>query len=320
MNRMMGDLLLDDFRRATTKQGDFSLSAANNFLANRQDILSLFPEQAQRINAAIQAKNAQIAAEGIINPQKSAAGVVLGATPGREVNRLFASNRAAQATDEVMKMLTGDSKAAQEAVAGFRQSVVDEIMGQATGTNGLVSGARLGEVLKNDNVKKVIMRALTKEQRSRLAQIQNTAGRLDQIRAAAPSPEGLVGETEPMLVEFARRFASAALGRRVAAATGSTGTVQIPGMFVSFSNRLVDRGLDPARELIKSAILSPSDDLLRNLLSRKVRVKFDDPEYQVMRAWMLSSAYEHGIDINDLLAEEQQGRSNQGLVEPEPPL
>jgi len=205
-------------------------------------------------------------------------------------------------------------------MGGFRQSLVDSLINEATSSRGIVGGSALKTILDNPRTKAQLMEGLTADQRRRLNQFRNDALQRERIEEARPSAAGLIRANDPLWAQIASRVGFAELGRRVSRGMGG-GTIQTPGIFVSLGNTLRDRGLDPARGIVRDAILG-DEELLKALLSKEV-IKVDSPQYNKIYAWFLNTGTQAmGTQFGELAEKLREEEKKQGstLQDPEPPL
>lgn len=308
MRQVMSEFLLDEFRRQAIPNGEFSPRRARTYLTQRQDLLEMFPEVRQGVERAIQAGDAAAAGVRRYSPSQSAVGIVLGAPPGKEARRLFNSPEGATAARATMDMLADNP----QATLGFQQGVIDELLRDVFSVD-VIRGRALGRKMDDPNVRRVLDQVLTDEQRGRLRQLRATAERLDAVREARPRDAIVLEET--MLGEFARRFSAAGAARAIGQRAGVGGTVQIPQAAVKLSERLLDAGLDPARTLIRKAVLE-DDELLKELLSRRTSLSRDDKAWQLLNIYAQKAAVDYNIDISDGLREDAQEDERSGRERP----
>lgn len=328
--KMAGDLVLDDFKYTAISGGEFSLAKAQGFVNRNRNLLET-PEMAPvkaRIQEAIDKQDAYLATAEVLDPAKSAVGVWLKketsmqGSPETQLRRIRNSTNPGKATRQIMGQIEQipDPAARAMVMGGFRQSLVDSIINEATTRGGIVQGSSLKTILDNPRTKAQITEGLTADQRRRLNQWRNDALQLERIREAPPSAAGLIRANDPLWAQIASRVGFAELGRRVSRGMGG-GTIQTPGIFVSLGNTLRDRGLDPARGIVRDAVLG-DEELLRALLSKEV-IKVDSPQYNKIYAWFLNTGTEAmGPQFGELAERLREEERNQGstLRDPEPPL
>lgn len=305
MKQHMESFLTDEFLRTAKKGGAIDTRAAARYLQRRQDVLRRFPELRQRLVQATESGEALVAAEAMRDPKQSAAALVIGASPGNEMDRLIGQTNPREGARELMTIL--DEDITGRAKQGMRSAIADWVLERSTSRfqadvsdRAFLSGRRMRELLEDPSVKQVIDEVMTPEQRDRLRKISNTATALDISRRSEASPEGIIGDREALLVGMLRRFGAAATGRAAGRAAGAGGTVQIPGQFVQLSEQLVNRGLDPARKLIMDAVMSPDDALMRTLLMETpLTARRQELANQTLQAWSAAVAADLGMELQE---------------------
>lgn len=298
MRGHISDYLKDEFLKATQKSGDFNKAQAMSYMNLRKDVLDKLPETRKALQSAIDAQDAKLVAQSITSRKQSAAAIVLNAAPGREIKALKGSTNLAKAMGETKALL--DSDTSGKALAGFRRAIVEDLY-DAAKTNvrdanqqTFFDGAVLREAINDPQMRKIMGQFLDKGQIKRLKRIANTASNAQGGRLAAKNVEGIMTDTEGMVVQAGRNIAAAAAGRWFGDLIGSRGTVQIPAIAVKLGNRLHAAGQDPARTLLVDAIMSQDDKLLRAIMVPTVSEQFFKAQ---MRSWVLASAAEHGINL-----------------------
>jgi hypothetical protein len=328
--KMAGDLVLNDFKHTAISGGDFSLAKAQGFVNRNRNLLDT-PEMAPvkaRIQEAINKQDAYLATAEVLDPAKSAVGVWLKketsmqGSPETGLRRIRNSPNPGRATRQIVEEIQKipDPAARTMVMGGFRQSLVDSVINEATSSRGIVGGSALKTVLDNPRTKAQLMEGLTADQRRRLNQFRNDALQRERIEEARPSAAGLIRANDPLWAQIASRVGFAELGRRVSRGMGG-GTIQTPGIFVSLGNTLRDRGLDPARGIVRDAILG-DEELLKALLSKEV-IKVDSPQYNKIYAWFLNTGTQAmGPQFGELAEKLREEEKKQGstLQDPEPPL
>jgi len=306
MKSHVEDFLSGEFMRAVRKDysGDFNVKAAAAWMKRRQDVVDRFPELKARLAEAIKAGDTLLVAQGLRNPQTSPAAIILKAPLGEEISRLVRLPKPGTAARDMMGMLAEDTTG--DAVKSMRVGLADWILQKASSPTvdvqhtQILSGRLLAKTLNDPGVAEVARQILTAEQRARLQTVLNTAQRMDAARTAAPSLEGVIGDTEGLVLETGRRILAAGLFRNIAKKLHMGGIIQIPAMGVSFSNTLQSRGLDPARMILLDAIMSTDDKLLKSLLENPaLGSKKAAENAQRLNAWMFATAAEYGISLTE---------------------
>ena len=160
----------------------------------------------------------------------------------------------------------------------------------------VVHGKELGRVLADKNVAAVVKEFLTPDQVSRLNRIKNTALRYQ--RTIGGSLEGVMGDSEGMIVNVVRRVSAAAVGHRVAQVTGG-GPIQTTSLVIGFSDKLRKLGVDPARKLMVDAVTAPDDTLYKALLAQAPSQEAAKAHARRLHAWMLAVAADYGISLTE---------------------
>lgn len=298
------DFLSDEFLRVTQRNGDFNAAAAQRYLSDRQDVLARFPELRRKFERALAVGSEAVVAKDILNPQVSAAAVVLKSPPGQEIDKLVRSPKPGESALEVKRLLETDETG--RALPGMRQAFSEWLIGksskQALDANDtpFISGADIQDLMTHPGVKQVMDVLFTPTQMKRWEQIKNTALRIDRARKANEAAEGIIGDREGIVVEAARRIAAAATFRHIGAAIGSPNTVQIPSIGVKLSERMRQLGIDPARKLIIDAVTAPDDTLLRALLTAPTAQKSVLKQAQNrINAWVWTNYIQYGKEMTE---------------------
>lgn len=268
------------------------------------------------MEAAVNSGNALKLAEGLKKPSQSPAAVVLGAPPGKEMNRIVSSADPRAAAKDLVQKLSSDQT--ERALPAMRRAAVDWLMDASSsrtvldsGENPVILGNKLNSALNDPATMGALGEILTPDQIARLKTVRNSALRV-QTAQRADASEGVLNDFEGMVSEAIRRVLAAGLGRNVGRQAGMGGTVQIPGQFVKFSDRLRDAGLDPARKLVIDAVMSEDDKLLKSLLLLPEGKPLSRMATDQINAWVYATAYQYGLPLDS----DESG--HQGEISPQP--
>ena len=302
------DYVADLFFQASRLGTDFNPAAAQRFVRSHKELLQEFPELLSRMEAAIQAGNAHGVAKMMKNPSVSLASVILGKTPRNAMESIIVSPSPRESVKAIIKELETDPTG--KALPGFQKGVLQWAMyrssSQSLDSNEMpiLLGSKMKGLLDNPNIQPALKEALTPAQYSGFVTATNTALKAEIGKKAQPLADVVPG-MEGMIAETVRKVMAAAVGRRAGRAVGAGGTVQIPGQFVAFSNRMTDAGLNPARVLLIEAILSEDPRLIKSLiLLPKNDAGFKRLEKH-LNAWMVSAMQKYAMSAT-VDQEEQQ--------------
>jgi hypothetical protein len=301
MRLAMEDFLIDEFFLSSRLGNDFNPQQAARYLRSRKEVLELFPGLRSRMEAAVNSGNAKAVAEGMKKPSQSPAAVVLGAPPGKEMNRIIASSSPRAAAKDIVEKLATDRTG--RALPAMRRAAIDWLMDQSasrsvldTAEQPVIMGSKLKSAMDDRAVSEALGEILTKDQMARLRTIQNTALRRETAQRAAPA-DSVLNDVEGIVSELVRSVLAAGAGRNLARNFGMGGTVQIPGKFVTMSNRLRNAGFDPARKLIIDAVMSEDDKLLRSILVLPKDESGFLASQKQLNAWLYATAKEYGVSL-----------------------
>jgi len=302
MRSYMNDYVIDEFIRTSSKTGDFKPALGQAYINAKQDVLARMPETQRVLERAVKAGDELIAAKALTNPRASPAAIVLKSSPGMEIKAILSSSRPRVVAREVRTLLQTDPTGRAE--HSFRQSLVDHLMEVATTKKAddagvqILSGVALRDAMNNPAMVSLMDEFLSTAQLRNLRRVANTALKAERSASAEASVEGIMGDREGRFVSLARKVIAAGTGRNFARQTGMGGTVQIPGQFVQLSDDLHKRGLDPARQLIIDAVMSPDDKLLKSLLMEHPKTVIEAKMvYTQLNAWRIAVAAEYGISL-----------------------
>jgi len=300
MEQYISDYLADSFVSASRKGlgGDFNAVGAVNFVRTHREALGRLPVLNKRITEAIEAGSEIGVARSMTDPKVSPAAVILGKNPGKEVEALIGNTNPAKAAKELRLELSKDPMG--KALPSMRTAVVDWLFSKSLRSDAdlrddlVVHGKELGRLLADPSAAAVVKEFLTADQLTRLARIKNTALRYQ--RTIRGSLEGVMGDSEGMIVNVVRRVSAAAVGHRVAQITGG-GPIQTTSLVIGFSDKLRKLGVDPARKLMVDAVTSADDTLYKALLAQAPSQEVAKIHARRLHAWMLAVAAEYGISL-----------------------
>jgi hypothetical protein len=172
-----------------------------------------------------------------------------------------------------------------EAEQGLKAAFSEHIANRGMRGNE-VSGEELNKFLSDEKTASAMRGIFTPSEIQRWQTIANTALRLDLQKAARPSAEGVLGDQPGQTATMLARVLGAAYGRSVGQRMGAGGTVQIPGIFSDKFKDLLQKGIDPARQLLVDAV--QDEKLFKDLLLARVTPRNELPETakRRMNAWL----------------------------------
>ena len=303
------DWIRGRFLATAVEQGQLNLRKAQTFLSRNEELLSRLPELRQSFNEAIAAGNAANVARRnaervrFNDPRTSKAALFVQQGPVEAFDRI-ARLPAAQASRETQMLLNRAARdLTGEATEGLRAGFVEYLMTgaktRARDVDGdtFLSGFALREAMQNPSTRLMTARLFSQDERNRLAVITRDLMRLDRQREARAGPEGILGDTSGKFLERFARIVGAGVGRALGRATGSGGTVQIPGQMSNAANELVQAGIkDPAARLISDAITN--ETLFRELLQEPMvagGTQLSGRATRRLNAWVAVVLAEHGL-------------------------
>lgn len=295
----MEDFLSDEFLGNSRLGGDFDPTSGARWLRDRRELMEYFPALKSRIEAAINSGNANAIAAGMKNPKNAPAAIILGKQPDDAMRDIMGSADPKKTMSAVVSELNNDPTG--RALVSMRRSAIDWIIEKSqskqvydSNENAVIIGTRLKDILEDPYAKEAFGELLSPEQFQRLNVIKNTALKIERSQKASPARGGVINDVEGAVSELLRKVMAAGAGRHFGQAVGSGGTVQIPGQFVSFSNKLRDAGIDPARKLIMDAVLAEDDKLLKSILLLPEE-KLTKQAMERVNAWIYATGRELGI-------------------------
>lgn len=256
------------FVRQATDGGVVNVPAAKRFIQKYGESIGQFPNLQSQIGDALKKSTratsaqarAQSIAKGLGNNRMSRASLYLDGTVGEEWRRVLNSDDPVGESRALLSQLRRDP----DAVQGFKQGFVDEIMRRAETSDVdasgqiVVSGKRFRRALAEH--KSVADALLTAPERGRLERIANTFARID----AKPGDEvKILDDAASQAVDFIASY----IGAHAAAlsAAKGPGSLVIAGRGAGFFRRLANgMTTNKARSLIVGAVDDP--ELYRSLL------------------------------------------------------
>jgi hypothetical protein len=298
MRGYITDFLVDDFRRAAIKDGQFDAKAADRYISRHQDVLARFPEIRREMEQAKGLGQDFAQAQRHADPTESAAAVYLGAPPGREIEAVLNRSQPAEAMRDILSLAAQDSSG--KAVRGVKQSFMNRLLRQSeialedAKDQPFVSGQKLTRAIQDDRVQEAMGALFSEPERARIDAVVRTANLLDRQRNARPSVEGVLGDVPGQVTNALGRILGAQIGRQIAQQTGG-GTVQTPGVVAGLVQRMMKAGInDPGRRLVNDAI--QDEGLMRALL---LEAQTDSQKQYVakkLNGWMLTVLHDYSAE------------------------
>lgn len=292
----LNDYVLDSFNRSAVRDGQVDVPKAAAFLRENAELIKRHPDIGKKIQNAIETRKMAIDTERQFDPEVSAAGVFLKASPSKEIDRVLGMSDPRTAMNDLAALARTDPSG--RALSGLKRSFMDRLLRQSESgsedvTDALfVSGRKMSDEMRRANVQQAMEGLFTPEELARIEKIRRTAIILDKTRAAPPSDEGVIGDAPGYLTSVFGRVFGAQMGREVAVATGG-GTVQTPGIFSGTFQKILHAGInDPARRLLNDAIQDES--LFRTLMSSIQTPAQQEAAVKRLNAWASSVLQEMG--------------------------
>ena len=333
------DFLLDDFQRRAIRGGKINPALAETFMARNQDILEDFPELASRLDDAIRAGDASLAAQkkaaGVArrlgDPKVSRAAVFLKEPAQDGIKRAakLPESEAGAVMVELVKEVRRDPTG--DALRGLKTAFGDFLLEKTSSTITTTAGdfTVYGSVLKRllekpGSTKRMATELFDADELQRLDVIVETAVKVEKGIKAKARPEGVIADAPSRVFSTLAGVLGAWTGRQL-----KTGTIQAPGRMASFFEAMLKKGTqDPARRLLTDA---QQDEALFSALLHPPK---DTPAIaqRQLNAWMATVARDslEGIETEPSegalattgepeLALEAPGELEEALEAPEEP-
>ena len=290
------------FDNAVT-DGQLNVQKAQTFLKNNNELMNRFPSVYADIQNAIRfgdtqaLRMAQAGRVSIDNPHVSRATLFIRKGPEQAFNTIRFAQDPALEIKNLVNMAGRDPTG--KALMGLQSSFADYIRKNSM-QKGNFSQLKMESFFKSRGVDGIMNALYSAPERARWGTIRRTIRKLDLQRAASASGEGVLGDKPGENLSILARVLGAWSGRNLGRMTGAGGTVQIPGMFATRAQKMLERGMDPAQKLITDSVTD--EGLFRILVGTKIDSdgRIPDAARRRIQAWAVAS---FGPEVSD---EEEQ--------------
>ena len=261
----MQDFLRDDFQTSATRpDGSPDPARIEAFSRSRREALQRFEDGVGGEVEAIRTAAREVTrrrdrvdtlVDALNDTQRGTVAGVVNAPKGREIARgIFEADNPSAAARTIARAAQRDGTG--DAYLGLKAGLYDEVI-RRSGADGAISGERMARILADNEMRRVLRAALPPGEYSRLQTIAAQMRKIERsLSARNVDTENLPNTLISTFVQIQAAKAGRSLG---------TGTIQVPGMFVSRTRALLSRvANDRADALIKAALEDPQimSDLL----------------------------------------------------------
>ena len=304
MRSAVEDFLRDEFQRHAVKDGALNQSGAQTYLKKYRDVLEDYPKIKTQTNDAIRFNDASIhyqeradgLARALNDPKISRAAIFIKEPTEDAFKRLSKLPNPGESMEGLVRLSQRDETG--KALKGLKTSFGNHLIEVATtraetytGDN-ILSGKKMLEALESGPEGAMARALFTPEELDRLSTIVSTAVKIEKA-VTAKADAGILLDSPSLLVAYLSRLLGAAAGRHAAAALGSSGTVQIPGIASELALKLSKRAIkDPALKIVLDAVQDESlfTALLQN---RTISSRVDALDMQSrLNTWLASLDYD----------------------------
>lgn len=278
-NRAAGDFVRQRFIRQAVQDGELNPRAAQGFLRENDELLTRMPEVRDELQSAVQEGNVQRVLQKrrqstrTSDPNVSRATLFIQKGPQRAFTEITDDSPEVAAREAQNLLNRARKDPSGKAVAGLKGGYTDFLLRPSSQRDAageaLIDGNALRDRRQNPSVQAVEKRIFSDEERGRLDEITRDFVRLQRARESGRIQDLDVQDKAGFIRRSIVRIAGAGAGRNAAAATGSGGTVQIPGQVAEAFDRLANAGFqDPAGRLLRDAVRD--EKLWRDLMQAEV--------------------------------------------------
>lgn len=308
MREYMEEFIKDEFRSIAGHGEDFSVSRAEQWLGNNRDVMARFPELRRKMENAVQTGKYLKDQTELRSPSKSAAAVFLNSPPGTEIAKVLRSKNPKKAMQELLLLVGTDPS--KKAFYGTQQAFLEELLRSSRSglpsSDGVqfISGSKLNSLLKSPAVKDTMPLLLNAKQIKRLRMAAKEFELLESARKKGRSGRNLDLDTSGVFFDTLWRMGAVRIGRLLSAGQGDLHT---PSLIQRLGQKLRAQGLEPAKVLLRDAVLSTDDTLMKALLTKthiesgtnnkqlEKMIREERAAKSVIRAWFLRKAVELGV-------------------------
>ena len=294
------------FAEAATENGVVNAAKARSFFNTHEEALRRLPDldaelrQVSQDGAQYSALQKRMGNIKLDDPRVSKATMFIQKGPVETFDSI-SKMQPTKAIREISNLINMASKdTTGEALSGLKagavQYLIRESKSQIEDADGLrfLSGVKMKDMLDNPALRG-FKKLFYGEEMNRLKVIANDLSRLERARKAMPSSEGVLGDRPGKILNSIASVAGASAGRQWGRVTGSSGTVQIPGIFAQRFRELAASGVaDPASRLLIDSVFD--EELYREVLLAPItaRNEVSQTASRRLQAWSASVLLENG--------------------------
>lgn len=302
-NRAAGDFVRQRFIRESVQDGELNPGAAQGFLRENDELLTRMPEVRDELQSAVQEGNVQRVLQKrrqstkTSDPNVSRATLFIKKGPQKAFTEITDDSPEVAAREAQNLLNRARKDPSGKAVSGLKGGYTDFLLRPSSQRDAageaFVDGNALRDRRQNPSVQAVEKRIFSDEERGRLDEITRDFVRLQRARESGRIQDLDEQDKAGFLRRSIVRIAGAGAGRQAAAASGTGGTVQIPGQVAEAFDRLANAGFqDPAGRLLRDAV--QDEGLWRDLMQAEVTPDAQLPKNarDRLNAWVAGIASE----------------------------
>lgn len=287
---------MEDYIRFNFFRGaQFDPVASQRFLNTNADLMNRLPALKKEVQDAIRSgdtsKLLASRSSPFNNPKWNKAVLFIEKTPEAAFNDVITSRNPAKEMRKLVQYTDADESG--EALMGLKSSFTNMIMNQATSTaraadgSFFLDGARLGDILGNQETKQAMMALFSRDERARFDRVLRTAKNLDLARQSGTFESVMDGSAG-----FLGNIISRVIGARAGRFVSQGKDIQTPALFSQAFQRLANAGVvNPARQILEDAI--GNEELFKALLEVKMDKRglavLGEKNRSVINAWVANS-------------------------------
>jgi len=244
---------------------DFDRAGARRWLNANENLMSRMPRLKSEIENAIELNTTQLLKERnipkILDPNINKAIIFMDQSPKKAFDQIINSINPGKSTRTLLRMVNRDKTG--EARSGVQRAFSRYLLDKSQ-TDGVINGGQLAAFLDSEPIKIVMRQLYSEEGLVRWSRIRATGLRLDAVRLAKPSAEGVSGDRGSASLNFMAKILGAWTGRQM-----GTGTIQVPGAVSQKFKQLAEAGIvNPAIRFITDAVDDASGETFNTLMKR----------------------------------------------------
>lgn len=288
VNAAMEDFIKNKFFDFAVRDGVINPSSASAFLRTNKEVLGRLPKVNADLEKAMESLDVQdlrMAQRGRVSfdkPSVSRATMFIRQGPEKAFKQVLDSRNSPREMQNLVNMANRDTTG--EALFGL-QSAFSEYIQQNIMDGNFISGEKLKFFLTDPKTKSTMNKLYSDSEMNRWEIIGRTAERLDLQRKSKASSEGVLGDKAGKLTSILVRLLGARSGTVIAGKTG-IGGIQAQSIMSQAYQDALQKGLDPANNLIKAAI--QDEDLFKKILMADIAPdgSIAEPVKRRLNAWI----------------------------------